>query len=199
MSSLYQVKDLVKRVGISLESYLATPTREKEFTMYIELANVNDLNSLAVDKEKHEQWKFALNAHINGSMRLRATNDRRYEITSKNYISDIESIETTSLITKPAFDQLKPFCKDGYYKTRYIIPVANTDLKWEFDVFFGQNGAPHPWAKLDLEVRDLETQIPDIPIPFKHLILANDADLSATQKAKIDALWNKEWQRIENV
>ncbi len=96
MSSLYQVKDLVKRVGISLESYLATPTREKEFTMYIELANVNDLNSLAVDKEKHEQWKFALNAHINGSMRLRATNDRRYEITSKNYISDIESIETTS-------------------------------------------------------------------------------------------------------
>lgn len=191
------VRDLLARTGVSVESYMATPSREKEFTMYAELASLDELDRLAVDKEKHEQWKLPTDSHIKGSIRLRATNDRRFEITSKQFISDVESIETTSLLIKSAFDELKKFCVDGYYKIRYTMPVEGTDLKWEFDVFYTKGGAQSPWVKIDLEVNSLDTTIPDLPVAVRKLILANDPELTRGDQAMIDKLWSDEWAKIE--
>lgn len=190
------VRDLLARTRVSVESYMATPEREKEFTMYAELSDVAVLDKMAVDKEKHEQWKVPTDSHIKGTIRLRATNDRRYEITTKQSLSDIESIETTSLLIKSAFDELKKFCRDGYFKTRYTMPVEGTDLRWEVDTFFTQGGSVSNWVKIDLEVNSLDTTIPDLPFAVRRLILANDPELTKNEQLQIDKLWTEEWAQI---
>lgn len=81
----------------------------------------------------------------------------------------------------------KRIAERGMIKTRYTFPIEGTDYCWEVDVFDGPNG-PHEWVKVDLEVDNVDFEIPELPIKLEGLIRDNPANRTEEQQKLISEL-----------
>lgn len=187
---------LLKRFGFSVEEYDGKPQQEIEFTIYAKLPNFDQVISMATNVEKHEQWDLPVDKPdvLDGRVRLRAINGSRYTMTTKikrGSFSGFEEVNAT--IPEGLYNHLTEFCKRGFNKTRYDIPLDGSALKWEVDVFLCQSGAPHPWVKIDLEVDSLDMRLPDLPFEVEDCFFADEPDLSNEHRRLLETLWNVEW------
>lgn len=190
---------LVKKLGYSTEDYDGKLQEEMEFTIYARVPNFNQIESLAVRKERHEQWDLPMDKprSLDGRVRLRKVDDTLTTMTTKiRRRGRLGFEEVNAQISEPLFDHLREFCKRGHHKTRYDIPTMEADLKWEVDVFMTQSGSPHPWVKIDLEVDDFNRRIPDLPFDVEECFFADEPNLPPEYKNLLDQLWNVEWVPI---
>lgn len=179
---------------------MGIPQQEVEFTFYARLKDVSQLDRLAVDKEKHEQWKIDIDTpdNVDGGARLRLVDDRRYTMTTKIKRSGSQGMEEVNAdIPEALWKHLRELADTGYFKTRYTFPIPGTQLKWEVDVFYTNNGALSEWVKVDLEVANLDQPIPETPFDVEEFICANDEQLPVEDEKLIDRLWSEEWSQIK--
>lgn len=170
--------------------------KEIEFTFYVHVKDLSELEN-APYKEKHEQWKLPIESDGNKRLRIRLTDDRRAELTTKIQRPGVVGWEEINeSIGIPMFSHLREMSVSGYHKYRYSFPIHGTSLKWEVDVFMNKMGKQHPWVKVDLEVSDLDMEIPKMPFAFTDFICADDENISSDDKATIDSLWKNEWMAI---
>ena len=182
--------------GLVMESLLdGSPHIEREITCYVKLKDLYDVTSIAKSIESHEQWRLMTNSK-KGGMRIRLTDDVEYSLTAKETTNNqFEVIESEQKISRSFFETLKKcFAYDGYLKTRYNIPIPETDRKWEVDVFKGYDGLPSMWVKLDYEFNETETQLPEIPFDYEDIIIGG---VEEGREEEIKKLWEESWAKLD--
>ena len=78
-------------------------------------------------------------------------------------------------------------------KTRYFFDVPDSDLIWEVDVYFDEKGKPREWCKIDLEVTDMRTKRPELPIQLTDAREIPPKNRSEDQQRFLDRLMEKEF------
>lgn len=169
--------------------------QELEYTFYGYLENFDSLKDL--EKEIHEQYSIPLESdHI--AIRIRKTNDKENVLTVKAKREGIKgSEEVESIISDPMFLLLKETAGSGFKKIRYFIPVGDSELKWEVDVFLDLSGQPSHWVKLDLEVTDEFTQVPSLPFKLEKLIVNQGKKKTDEELERVSQLWEVEWNILD--
>jgi CYTH domain-containing protein len=197
MTMALSFKELLIQHGVSLEEINGRKSNEIEFTLYAEMTDMSQL-SRAISKEKHEQWNIPLDGKPDVRARLRLIDDRRHTMTTKLRREGVTGWEEVdSDISKDMFDHLRAACIVGHIKTRYTFLIPNSELRWEIDVYMGGGGEQSCWVKIDLEVPNLQVNIPHLPVDVAQIIVADSPKLTARERAKINRLWEGEWVEID--
>ena len=184
------------KFALAMEGMLdGKPHIEREITCYVKLKDLYDVTSIAKDSETHEQWRLKMDSK-KASMRIRLTDDVEYSLTAKEKTNNVfETIETEQKIERSFFEVLRRvFAFDGYLKTRYNIPIEDTDRKWEVDVFKTYAGTPSLWIKLDYEFSEGESKMPEIPFDYTEIIIP---DIEEGRDKEVDRLWKEEWMKLD--
>lgn len=175
--------------------------REKEITIYGRVEDFSQLKTADI-REKHEQWHIRVqrtneNAS-SGTVRVRKIEvpdvGIRYEYTVKTpSVNDSEEIETTTEANEQMFIQFRFMSESGMIKHRYTFEIPGSELKWELDAYPDGKGGYHPWVRMELEVPDLDQQLPEFPIQFGEVILPEGFGNmeNETREAAIDALFKE--------
>lgn len=173
--------------------------REIEYTIYAKVSDFEFLKD-AYQVDQIEQWKIPFaSTEDKVRARIRQTNNRIWEITTKSDYGDYRSCnEVTTNITKVAYEQFKMAACDGYPKTRYFFRTNDPKIIIEVDVFVDKNtGKQHQWVKIDIEVADLDAKVPDLPFGISEFIVANNQQIKREEEVRIAMLWLKEWSRLD--
>lgn len=137
---------------------------EREYEIYGTVEDLKILKGLAERIEYQEQWGLPSDR---GNIRVRRTqvgDDITFTMTIKSKKKD-GNLETEMEVSEDTFVAFKSIVPDGLVKTRYVIPVKDSELKLEVDVFTGDEGVCKV-VKIDLEVAEGQ-EIDSIDIPFK--------------------------------
>jgi len=114
--------------------------------------------SLAV--ERHELKQGYLCADGIRTVRVRLWDDQGV-LTIKGHGNGISRFEWEKTIPAADAQALFSLCQSGRVeKTRYVVPVANTPLKVEVDVFHGDNEGL-VFAEIELPSEDYDFELPD--------------------------------------
>lgn len=186
---------------VSLESLIdGVKAQEIEFTMYVELEDLNELKKKAIKSETQEQWLIPLDKDevgTDGKIRIRLIDNARPTMATKikrEGLAGCEEVESD--ISMDMYHHLREMAVGGYAKTRYCVPSTIQGLIWEIDVFYGNGGAQHPWVKVDLEVKNLNDPIPTFPLAHGKVIFA-DGTMTYSDSMKVKELWDKQWQKLD--
>ena len=172
---------------------------EIEHVFYGRLTDFNQLNQ-ASKKIYQEQWEIKLpylpgkNA-ASGRVRVRkvieATEAAKYYLTTKIDLNATgDKSEVTTDATMDQFVQFKFLSPGGMIKDRYEF-TTDSGLVWEVDCFINPAGGYYEWCKIDLEVPNRETPIPDFPIDFAEIISGTHGERSDSDNARIRELYEK--------
>ena len=180
--------------GFKLEDVDGEKHVEKEHTFYAEVEDFNWTED-AKTKELHEQWKLVYPGE-NISGRLRLINNRRFTEAVKEKIpGDIGHYECEFDIPEDAYMMKRKAAVSGYLKERYTFPITGTNKKWEVDVFKDRSGGRSKWVKIDLEVDNLNDDIPELPFSVK-CFFRDHPDAITEIKNDVRQLWELEWLQI---
>lgn len=184
-----------------MSNYNGLLSQEIEYTIYAKLPDLSILEQAPV-KETHEQWQLPLAKEGQVKARLRLINDRQYTMTTKAKrpgMAGWEEVDAT--IPEALFKHLREMAINGYKKTRYVFPVTGTDRHWEIDVFMDKSGNPHPWVKIDVEVKDRNEKLPiiDLDLGATEFIIEGHHTCTKEDEAMIEKLWTSEWQQIDMI
>lgn len=186
---------------------------ETEYVFYAKLADKGILEK-AAHVETQEQWSLKIaktdTNYASGTIRIRRTDDNgkiSYVQTIKTPVKPLERdteksdavvadasqnmLEVAIDASEDAFNQFKMIADQGMKKTRYTFPIEGTELKFEVDVFDGQDSET-PWVKIDLEVDKPLESVPALPEGFSDVIVNQKNEQTDEEKELI-------WNLYENV
>lgn len=174
---------------------------EQEKVIYARLEDLSVLhNAETVDAQ--EQWMIKLKKSdknaAKGQIRVRkvipmtkgdngfeiknADSDRvQYVLTAKAERSAEDRLEVPSPVTKDMFDVFKLVADNGMLKHRFHFPVDG-GLVFEVDAFPKEDGTYHEWVKIDLELKDINTEIPELPFEAAEKIFGDSKDEAEQKK-----------------
>ena len=179
---------LRRAISMEEENGDGVARHEIELTYYAKLIDFTELLS-AVSKEHQEQWEIKVpktdgNAG-DGRIRIRKTmtdfadvNSIKYVLTSKLNTKEVgKCVETSTDSTIDQFNVFKVLSDTGMIKDRFTFKIPDSDLVWEFDLFYKDHSAIgsghyHEWVKIDIEVPSMDIEIPPLPIKVTDLITA---------------------------
>ena len=179
----------IMRLFMSLEeAATGVGAPEIEYVFYAK-ANLDWIVDEAQSTEDHEQWEIKVpksegNASA-GRMRIRKTSwpgQRRmaeYALTIKTKLPDKGDFEVTTPSSPDAMAQFKTMSERGMVKRRYLLECPGRQSPWEIDVFFDETGQPHPWVKIDFELKGGETGCPPLPPHFEQAVQSTSPDPAA--------------------
>lgn len=180
---------------------------EKERVIYARISDFEQLASKAKSADHQEQWGLKIpktdKNFAEGQVRVRAitplairdgqrlpvpTEGAQYVYTVKAKQGMGHNLEAPIPATADAFEIFKRIAENGMIKDRYHFPVEGTPLVYEIDVFLKPDGSYHEWVKIDLETKDMDAELPPLPIEVEEQILDNTEDKA--EQAKIKQLYN---------
>lgn len=180
----------------AMEAHLdGVPHVENEITAYVKLKDLYDVTSLASRSETHEQWQIPMGSK-KAKARIRLTDGVEYSYTIKEKTKqDGLSIESEERISKTFFEVMKrSLAENGYLKTRHVIEIDNSDQVWEIDVFKKYSGEPSLWVKVDYELAEGETDLPEIPFEYEDIIVPS---IEEGREDEVSKLWDEEWAKLD--
>lgn len=181
--------------------------RERERVIYARLSDFSQLNN-AVSVDSQEQWQVKLpktnNNSAKGTIRVRkviplSKTDKGFEFTatgvdSTQYVMTVKAerkaddrLEVPLPASKDMFDLFKLLAENGMYKHRFHFPIDGTELVFEVDVYPKEDGTYNNWVKIDLELKDVSVDIPELPFKVEEIIYDTTED--PEQKKKINELY----------
>lgn len=100
-----------------------------------------------------------------GMIRIRQEGDDYRMVVKKFDHEDGNPLEVELTVTKDLFELAKMLFPVGSVKQRYRIPVPDTELEWEVDVYLDSDGkVKSEWVKLDMEYPEgYEGDLPALP------------------------------------
>lgn len=178
--------------------------KEHEHVFYVKISDFDQLNR-ASSVDYQEQWTLKVkksdNNQASGNIRIRKVvglksyadrtpkEDAQYVLTSKAEMPDGSRLEVPIPATEDAFTIFRSLAEGGMIKHRYHFPVHGTKLTFEVDMYLNPEGGYHPWAKVDLEVYDIDAAIPDLPLVVDEKICGNTTN--TIEKEKITKLYDE--------
>ena len=167
---------------------------EKEYVLYAKIQDPTVLDR-AESFTIQEQWEIKIpktfeNAS-SGRIRIRRNDNNgivSYILTTKTKLKEGEK-EIELVASEDAFKQFKVLAGSGMHKKRYIYPIEGTDLKWEVDVFFLEDLQMSPFVKIDLEVKQNLTKLPELPAGFTDIISNQKSKQTEEEKRRIQELY----------
>ena len=166
---------------------------EKEYEFYVELDNFEMLYG-AKSMDMQEQWNLRIPKKGNfakGALRVRKIqggdveggasqkSDKpvQYVMTTKVIQGQGDRLEVPVPVTVDSFNLFAMLSDSGMIKHRYLFPVKGTKLVYEVDMYLDGKGGYHPWAKIDLEVKeDGSDSVPPLPFAVKTMIRGDSED-----------------------
>lgn len=191
----------LRNLLVSLEGKAdGTPQVEKEIVIYGKIVDFEQLKK-ADRKEEQEQWEIRVkddNLKYGGCIRLRCIDGKRYILTTKTFVPEKGDLMETEieLASDVGANMLKEFKKlstGGMVKTRYFYDVPDSELVWEVDVYYDEKKEPRQWCKIDLEVTDLRTKRPELPIELKDAQEIPGKNRTDEQQKFIERMMHKEF------
>lgn len=197
-------KGVFTYVAESLEVESVTPVNveipngeafiEKEYVLYAKIhdpAVLEKAESFVI----HEQWEIKIpktfeNAS-SGRIRVRRIDNNgivNYVFTTKTKLKEGEK-EVELIASEDAFKQFKVLASSGMHKKRYFYPIEGTELKWEIDVFFLEDMQMSPFVKIDLEVKENLTKLPELPTGFTDIIYNQRSKQTEEEKRRIQEFY----------
>lgn len=178
--------------------------KEHEHEFYVEIDDLEQLKN-AESMDLQEQWNIKISKSsknaAKGALRIRqiikgdpkAGWDQRpegepqYVLNTKVDQGVGRRLEVPVPTTVDAFNLFAMLSESGMIKHRYHFPVG--DLVFEVDMFVNPEGGYHPVAKIDLEVKSMDAEIPELPIQVKSCIKGDTTD--AEERKKITEYFDK--------
>lgn len=202
------IMDMIQHAGLTpaLEEDVQDGKKfaEHEHEFYVMIDDFDQLkNAQAVDLQ--EQWnlkidKTAGNAakgglrireiykgDVNGGPSQKPVGEPQYVLNTKINEGVGRRQEVPVPTTKDAFDLFAMLSDSGMIKHRYHFPVG--DLVFEVDMFINPEGGYFPGAKIDLEVKNLNGEIPELPIKCASVIKGDTKD--AAERKQITEMFDK--------
>lgn len=131
--------------------------------------------------------------HKKGIVRVRRTNNKIHTMAikytdgfRKSGMYDVKENEFD--ISPDVFDAFRRISHFGFDKIRYVIPVGN-NLVYEIDVFKDKHGNFNEWIKIDLEVPNESTPVPELPIEMDRLVTSQMATRGKEEQELINKVW----------
>lgn len=172
--------------------------KEIEYVFYARITDFKQLEK-ADSKVRHEQWEiklpFTKDNAAKGSMRVRSIKEvdkpMQYVYTSKLSLNETgDKMEVSLDTTAEQFIIFKFLAVQGMIKDRYTFNLEN-GLKWEIDVFHDPDGGYYQWCKIDFEVPDRNTPLPEFPIDFNDVIKDSQLERATGDDKRITELYDK--------
>lgn len=168
---------------------------ELERTYYGKLVDASDLLKAASSVEQ-EQWsvssKLPEGCKYGGAIRVRSINDETFVMCIKNYEHGKRGVlEHEFEINREGFEAVRRISPSGMRKTRYCFPIEGTEYCWEVDVFKDADGNLAPWVKVDLEVNDLNFQVPEFPVRLENAFEDAPHKRSPEMQKVVENLYSK--------
>lgn len=178
--------------------------KEHEHEFYVEIEDFEQLKK-AQSVDLQEQWNLKIDKipgnAAKGALRIRQiyagdlqagpgqkpTGDAQYVLTTKINQGVGRRLEVPVPTTEDAFELFAMLSDSGMIKHRYHFPVG--ELVFEVDMFLNPEGGYYPIAKIDLEVKNLSGEIPELPIAVKSCIKGDTKD--EAEKKKISEYYDK--------
>lgn len=164
---------------------------ELEYIFYGKLTDLSQLNQ-AESAERQEQWSvfFKSETGVEGNFRVRETNGDHYELTAKFYMpGNLGKWELDREVEKKHFEAIKEVATGGFRKDRYKFPIPHSDLCWEVDVHYDDEGNQLPWVRIELEVPAKLDTIPPLPIEFEETIMRQPKHQTDEERAFVQDLY----------
>lgn len=175
--------------------------KESELVFYGKIVNLKELEN-AEKVEKQEQYEIKIpktkdNA-VAGRIRVRKTTCNgkvSYEITTKTKLPDGSNYEANAATDAANFVQFKYMAESGMIKDRYIFPIEGykEKVKWEVDVYRTRDDVVQEWVKIDLEVKDKDIhldQVPEFPIELSNIITNQEGDRTEEEETILRTLYD---------
>ena len=89
----------------------------------------------------------------------------------------------------------KYMAESGMIKDRYIFPIEGykEKVKWEVDVYRTRDDVVQEWVKIDLEVKDKDIhldQVPEFPIELSNIITNQEGDRTEEEETILRTLYD---------
>lgn len=185
---------------LSLEDHLdGKAWDEIEKVWYVKLSQFDQLMQAASWEYQIQNDILVRDDPRNGLLRVRST--QKGDVEGKLALPEYSLIvkvkqdasgaahnkEAAIPVSEDFFTLMSLLCPDGMRKDRYNFPVPDSELVFEVDMFLTpeaiqarQTGTTlmgpqyFPWGKIDLELPDANTPVPDLPVQFDELIIQTD-------------------------
>lgn len=100
-----------------------------------------------------------------------ASTKTEFVLTTKIKTPDGAALEISIVATEDGHRAFRLLAESGMIKHRYHFPIPDSQLVWEVDMFVQPGESMYstkylPWCKIDLEVPDINTPVPDFPEGF---------------------------------
>ncbi|QVD49338.1 hypothetical protein LUCX_268 [Xanthomonas phage vB_XciM_LucasX] len=188
-------------LALSMEAAADGQTRtEKEIVTFGKIVDFDELKK-ADRREDQEQWEIRSKDENNqyaGCVRIRCIDNKQYILTTKTFRPDRGDLSETEVELDPEIgaNMLKEFAKlstGGMIKTRYFFNVPDSDLVYEVDVYYDEDKKPRAWCKIDLEVKDMRTARPELPIQLEDAREIPPKNRTEEQQRFVERLMSKEF------
>jgi hypothetical protein len=186
---------------------------EKEYVFYAKLKDLSILKS-AISVEEQEQWTIKIPKTsenlTKGTMRVRETvkdGVTTYALTVKTPLNDAQGVfsqnntsastgmqkmrEVAIDATEGTFELFKLMANSGMKKIRYTLPIEDNDCVFEVDCFLTPNGKYSEWVKIDLEVKEPLSDIPELPECFTDVIYNQEGSKTPEENELITRLYDE--------
>ena len=191
-------QDTEQKLNEEIEN-VGKAVREKEHTVYARILDFSQLKK-ADKAEIQEQYIIPVERtdknRGSGKIRIRKITSRsgevRYELTTKSDVKE-GKIEVTVPTTEENFIQFKVMASVSMFKHRYTFTDEGSGLKWEVDAVPDGNGGYYPWVRAEIEVKDLNDKVPELPIKTEETIYPPELSETSEEeyKEKTDKLNNR--------
>lgn len=169
---------------------------------YVCFVKVSDFTQLAgAESAVHqEQWSVFLTNRgeapagkvAENNVRVRSINDEQFFLTSKFYLPGADGKwEIEREVERKHFDLIKSMASGGMRKDRYKFPVADTEMVWEVDVHYDDNGDRMPWVRLELEVKEQLDALPPLPLQGSERILNQPSKQTDAERRLVKELYKQ--------
>lgn len=162
---------------------------EKEHAFYLKISDFSVLEN-ADEKQRIEQASFYTENKGKGSLMMRSrkidylVSDARQGATELVFTTKTPSAgsagsaQMKELSVEGSEEQHALYMQYGMaiFKDRHIFKIAGTDLHWDVDVFRNKDGSYSSWCRVELEVKDLNTPVPEFPFQSQDSFSANDKE-----------------------
>lgn len=202
MKTLYQKRNAIYGLILSLEDNTDGISRiEKEYVYYCQLEDIDAfMQEHDAKKVLQEQYELKIplqeGSKLKGRLRVRAIDNKDFILCVKANTVDTThdgTIENELETTESMFDLFKQLTVSGLKKYRYTLPIPNTPLKWEVDVFVNEDNTVNPWVKVDLEIPSVYVGKPPSPndyLPIKEIILNQFGERTEEEEALITKIYD---------
>lgn len=174
------------------------PERVLSFITYAEVPDHNQFQ-VATHRENREFYYLPMNDKLDDNeIIIMDRMGEKFEMITRTIRRDSATfLDARTEVNKETYLALRNMAEVGYKVVYYEFAIPDTDKKWEVTEFWDNNGAIHPWVRIELYLDKDNIVLPQLPFTINKALVYGSDENSPEENLFIDKLWGREWSRID--